>query len=158
MDLSNGVEVLKWSSNNDDYKELPAVSSDTWKQGAFLYFDGTTVKPYVPADTTVGSSLQNSIFAIAAAGKVAGEIKASVCLTADVLIAGNTPLLGAQAVILYNATTGKYSAKEGAAYNTSYEPDITLTGDFLTFGAVALEADGRITMHVDGWTRFKALN
>jgi hypothetical protein len=158
MQLSNGVEVLQWSASNDDYKIMPAVGADTWKQGAFLYFDGTNVKPFVPADTTVGGPLQAKIFAIASNGKAVGETKSIACLHAQILMAATNPLLGADAVVVYNATTGKQTAYEGGAYNTAYEPDVTLTGTALVFDSPTLEADGRIRMTFDGWIRFRALN
>lgn len=158
MTLKNGVEVLRWSPDNEDTLSLKAYITDTWEQGAFLYWDGTYLRKFAPADSTAFGTNQSSIIGIASSGKLSGQIEATVCKKAEVLMDATTPLLGAAAVVCYTAATGKYYAYEGAAYNVAYEPDITLTLDFLTFKQPAVEADHRCVMQIDGTARFLALN
>lgn len=160
MQLENGVEVLRWSPDAEDYITLKAVAAETWEQGVFLYWDSasSTIKKYAPADSTAHGTNQAKIIGISSNGKRAGATNAVVCKKAEVLMDATTPLLGAQAVVFYDATTGKYSAIEGATYNTRYEPDISLTLDFLTFKCDVIEADHRAIMQIDGTARLLGLN
>ncbi len=158
--LKNGVEVIQKSTDDNDYVVLKAVAADVWEQDAFLYFDNTseTVKKFVPADTTETQANQAKIIGIAQSGKKDGDITAVVCLKATVLMDSTAVDVGEEMVVKYNATTARYSAHEGAAYNTAIEPDITLTLDFLTGLVTANESDGRAKLLVDGRARFNALN
>jgi hypothetical protein len=66
--------------------------------------------------------------------------------------------LGKEAVVVYTAASGRYSAYGGSQYNTDIDPDITLANDFLVGGGAANEADGRMEYTVNGLARFNALN
>jgi hypothetical protein len=160
MQLSNGVELLYPSPDNQDYQEFPATASDTWKQGDFLYWDtvNSVVKKYAPADATEAESLQPYIFGIATNAKLANETKAIVNKKCQVLMDATNPLLGAECVVVYNTTTLKYTAYEGTQYNTDYDPDITLTLNFLTFTTAAVESDNRAVMQIDGNARLLSFN
>lgn len=160
MQLTNGVEVLRWSPDSDDYITLKAAAADTWAPGAFLYYDSgsSTVKKFAPADSTAYGTNQDKIIGISSNGKVVGQIEAVVCKKATVLMDATTVLIGGPAVVCYVTATGKYFAWGGADYNTTHEPDITLSLDFLTFKDVALEADHRAILQVDGTARLLGLN
>jgi hypothetical protein len=160
MYLANGVEILQLPNSNVDFIDLPAVPTDVWAQGAFLYWDSvsSTIKAFQPADTTATASLQSKIIGISLQGKKLNDNKASVALKAQVLMDSTNVLLGAEAVVKYNATTGKYTAYEGSAYNVAFSPTISLTGNFLVWQTNVVEADNRAVLLVDGTARWQALN
>ena len=160
MQLANGVEVLQYTPENDRYLEFNAVAADTWAAGDYLYWDSgsSTVKKYAPADTTAAASLQAKIFGIASKGKLAGDTRVGVMVKAQVLMDATNPLVGAACVVKYNATTKHYTAYEGGQYNTDFDPDITLSLDFLTFVTSAVETDNRAVLQIDGTARLLSFN
>jgi hypothetical protein len=157
----NGVEILLMSSNLADVINLPATAADEIEPGAFVQWDTSNgvAEKFAPADATENATDQNNIIGIAV-GKVAGEIEMAVILVADVLMDSSNVTFGLDAVIGYNATTKKYYAKEEAAWNILYEPNITLTGKFAIFTADAFESGtihGPAKLHIDGRARIGLL-
>jgi hypothetical protein len=157
MQLTNGVEVLQFSQDANDYVEFNAVTTDTWAGGAFLYHDGTNLKKYAPADTTAHFTLQPKLIGIASAGKKTGENKAIVCLKATVLMDSTALGVGVDMVIKYTVATDKYTAYQGALYNTDFNPDITLAGAFCVGLAAAEESDYRGKFAISGSAHLAAL-
>lgn len=160
MYTANGVEVLQYSSEVSNYIKLPAASADTWQDGAFIYWDtsANTIKKWAPADATENQADQNVIIGISSGGKKNGDIESVVCLKATILITKTgTVTLGKDCVITYDTTTLKYGVQEESAWNTTYEPDVTLSGNFAVYAANAAEGDGRVEVFIDGAARVASL-
>ena len=156
----NGIEVIQRSKDNNDYVVVPATATDVWAQDTPLYWDtsANVVKAFVPADSTTGGLLQAALIGLAQAGKKTGEDKAVVCKKCTILADSTGQYLGARMVVLYNATTLKYSFYEDAAYDAAYEPDISLSGDFAVCAAEDVEADGRGKIFISGAAHLAGLS
>jgi hypothetical protein len=156
----NGIEVIQRPTDNQDYISLPAVAADTWEQDCPLYWltGSDVVKAFKPADSTAGGALQGLLIGLAAAGKKAGDVQAVVMRKCQIIgtLVGST-WIGANHVVLYNATTLKFSFQEDAAYDAAYEPNLSLTGNFAVALSQTAENTDKIKFQIDGTAHFAAL-
>jgi len=155
----NGVEALLPSQDANDFIKLPATAADVIEKDAFIYWDtsGNVAKKFTPTDATDLYVKQNLLIGIASAGKKAQDTEIIVCVKAKILIDATNCVLGQDFVILYSLTSYKYSAYEGALYNTDYNPDITLTGSFAVAVSEGVDAVGKGEILIDGHARLALL-